>query len=169
MRDALRQARIEFADRSDVVVDLRDAEVARLEILSDALDPLFSEIPDNIDLFDRAISQGDTPRLWIDIVAHVVMGRDKRTYRFVRDTRFGRTVIAESHDVQPIVDAVTKYVARRMIEREHAFLPPEAMHPETLAAQPARRAFRTWPVFALGFALGVAVLFAIALVAAFKF
>ncbi len=78
LREALRQARIEAADRTGVVVDLRDAEVARLEILNDALDPLFNEIPGQIDLFDRGISQGETPRLWIDIVAHVVMGRDKR-------------------------------------------------------------------------------------------
>lgn len=32
LRDALRQARIEAADRTGVVIDLRDAEVARLEI-----------------------------------------------------------------------------------------------------------------------------------------
>ena len=38
LRDALRKARIEAADRTGVVVDLRDAEVARLEILNDALD-----------------------------------------------------------------------------------------------------------------------------------
>ena len=44
LRDALRQARIEAADRTGVVVDLRDAEVARLEILSEALDPLFEQI-----------------------------------------------------------------------------------------------------------------------------
>ena len=99
LRDALRKARIEAADRTGVVVDLRDAEVARLEILSDALDPLFGQIPEWIDNFDRGISQGDTPRLWIDVVAHVLMGRDKRMYRFVQDTRFGRIVIAESHDV----------------------------------------------------------------------
>src|SRR3954469_17733739 len=120
LRDALLRARIEAADRTGVVVDLRDAEVARLEILNDALDPLFAQVPEQVDLFDRGISQGDTPRLWIDVVAHVVMGRDKRIYRFVQDTRFGRIVIAESHDVTPIVDAVTDYVARRMIEREHA-------------------------------------------------
>ena len=46
LRDALRQARIEAADRTGVVVDLRDAEVARLEILNEALDPLFAQIPD---------------------------------------------------------------------------------------------------------------------------
>src|ERR1700759_3245552 len=120
LRDALRKARIEAADRTGVVVDLRDAEVARLEILSEALDPLFSQIPERVDMFDRGISQGDTPRLWIDVVAHVVLGRDKRIYRFVQDTRFGRIVIAESHDVATMVEAVTDYVARRMVEREHA-------------------------------------------------
>ena len=116
----LRQARIEAADRTGVVVELRDAEVARLEILNEALDPLFAQVPDQVDLFDRGISQGETPRLWIDVVAHILMGRDKRIYRFVQDTRFGRIVLAESHDVPAIVDAVTDYVARRMIEREHA-------------------------------------------------
>ena len=43
LRDALRRARIEAADRTGVVVDLRDAEVARLEILNEALDPLFAK------------------------------------------------------------------------------------------------------------------------------
>src|SRR6185295_8626810 len=122
LRDALRQARIEAADRTGVVVDLRDAEVARLEILNEALDPLFGQIPDSVDLFDRGISQGENPRLWIDVVAHVAMGRDKRIYRFLQDSRFGRIVIAESHDVPVIVQAVTDYVARRMVEREHAMV-----------------------------------------------
>src|SRR5580692_11983654 len=117
LRDALLKARIEAADRTGVVVDLRDAEVARLEILNEALDPLFAQIPERVDLFDRGISQGDSPRLWIDVVAHVVMGRDKRIYRFVQDTRYGRKVLAESHDVPVIVKAVTDYVARRMVER----------------------------------------------------
>ena len=90
LRDALRQARIEAADRTGVVVELRDAEVARLEILNEALDPLFAQVPEHIDLFDRGISQGETPRLWFDVVAYVVMGRDKRLYRFVQDTRHGR-------------------------------------------------------------------------------
>ncbi len=129
LRDALRQARIEAADRTGVVVDLRDAEVARLEILNEALDPLFVQIPEQVDLFDRGISQGDTPRLWIDVVAHVVMGRDKRIYRFVQDTRFGRIVIAESHDVATVVGAVTDYVARRMIEREHALVATPVAEP----------------------------------------
>src|SRR5215475_849606 len=134
LRDALRQARIQAADRTGVVVDLRDAEVARLEILNDALHPLFAQVPEQIDLFDRGISQGETPRLWIDAVAHVLMGRDKRIYRFVQDTRFGRIVLAESHDANAIVKAVTNYVARRIVERERAMVvPPE---PQAEVAEP---------------------------------
>jgi len=163
LRDALRKARIEAADRTGVVVDLRDAEVARLEILSEALDALFAQIPDNVDLFDRGISQGETPRLWIDVVAHVLMGRDKRAYRFVQDTRFGRMVIAESHDVPVIVDAVTDYVARRMVEREHALAAPPAAAPAAIVTERPRRG-RFWP-FALGFILGALALFGLALFA----
>jgi hypothetical protein len=168
LRDALRQARIEAADRTGVVVDLRDAEVVRLEILNEALDPLFAEIPDRVELFDRGISQGDTPRLWIDVVAHVQMGRDKRIYRFVQDSRFGRIVIAEAHDVAVIVDAITDYVARRMIERERAMVvtpaPPPAPPPAVIA-KPRRSGF--W-IFALGFVVGAAALFGAALVASMQ-
>jgi hypothetical protein len=161
LRDALRQARIEAADRTGVVVDLRDAEVARLEILNEALDQLFSEIPDRVDMFDRGINQGDTPRLWIDMVAHVVMGRDKRIYRFVQDTRFGRVVIAESHEVAAVVQAVTAYVARRMIEREQALV----QTPPPVAVIKPRSRF--WP-FVAGVVVGVAALFAVALAMALR-
>ena len=181
LRDALRKARIEAADRTSVVVDLRDAEVARLEILYEALDPLFSEIPAGVDLFDRGISQGDTPRLWIDSVAHISMGRDKRIYRFTQDTRFGRIVIAESHDVPVMVDAVTDYIARRLIEREHAMVvtpasppaPALASAPATTAATassivaPVKRRSAIW-TFAFGFAAGLAALFGFALVMALR-
>src|SRR5512134_670947 len=111
LQQAVRQARIETAERTSVVVELRDAELARLEILNEALDPLFADIPAEVELFDRGISRGEQPRLWIDVVAHVVMGRDKREYRFVQDTRYGRKVLAESPDVGRIVDAITHYVA----------------------------------------------------------
>jgi hypothetical protein len=165
LRDALRKARIEAADRTGVVVELRDAEVARLEILNEALDPLFAQVPEQVDLFDRGITQGETPRLWIDVVAHVVMGRDKRIYRFVQDTRFGRIVLAESHDVPVIVEAVTDYVARRMIEREHAMAASPVVRPVG-AEKPRRRS--GFGLFVLGFIVGAVALFALALFASLR-
>lgn len=176
LRDAMRRARIEAADRTAVVVDLRDAEVARLEILNEALDPLFAEIPSSIELFDRGLSHGDTPRLWVDVVAHVVMGRDKRIYRFVQDSRFGRAVLAESHDVKAIVSAVTDYVARRIIEREHALATtpaaPAMAAPEAAAVLPPvvapRRGRKGLVMFVLGFLCGMAALFGVALLAALR-
>lgn len=120
LKEAVREARIEVAERSAVIVDLRDAELARLELLNEALDPLFADIPVYVELFDRGISKGDVPRLWIDVIAHVEMGRDKRQYRFVQDTRYGRAVLSESHEIADIVKAVTRYVARRLVERERA-------------------------------------------------
>ena len=120
LKDAVREARIEVAERSGVVVDLRDADVARLDLLNEALDPLFRDISDDVELFDRGVSKGDVPRLWVDVVAHVEMGRDKRQYRFVQDTRYGRAGLAESYEVPALVDAITRYVARRLVERERA-------------------------------------------------
>jgi hypothetical protein len=165
LKDAVREARIEAAERSGVVVDLRDADAARLDLLNEALDPLFKEIPDDIELFDRGVSKGDVPRLWIDVVAHVEMGRDKRQYRFVQDTRYGRAVLAESYEVPALVQAITRYVARRMVEREHALSEDAARGVAQSVLQRARnqRRWRTVRTFVYGLMAGVAALFALAM------
>jgi hypothetical protein len=172
LKEAIRQARIETADRSSVVVELRDAELARLELLNEALDPLFADIPPDIDLFDRGISRGDPPRLWIDVVAHVVMARDKRQYRFVQDTRYGRKVLAENAEIPRIVDAVTHYVAARMVERSRALSEDSAAQAVELrnAMRGApRRSGRRWLwAFLFGLAVGGATLFAALWIAASK-
>jgi hypothetical protein len=173
LKEAMRQARVEAAERTSVVVDLRDAEVARLELLNEALDPLFADIPPEIDLFDRGVSRGDTPRLWIDPVAHVAMGRDKRTYRFLLDGRFGRRVLAESHEIGDIVKAITDYTARRLVERERALdADPDFLMRvgRTEAARTRRR--RRWRflgALVVGFVLGVLTLALVATLLASRF
>jgi hypothetical protein len=159
LRDALRQARIESAERTGVIVDLRDAEVARLELLNEALDPLFAEVPDTIEMFDRGIARGDTPRLWVDVIAHVDMGRDKRTYRFMQDSRYGRTILAESPEIHEIVGAVTGYVARRIVERERALAADDRplLQDQVRDARSRRRArWRAFRAFVCGLLLGIA-------------
>ena len=170
LKDAVRQARIEAAERTSVVVDLRDAEVARLELLNEALDPVFAELPPDIELFDRGLSRGDIPRLWIDAVAHVAMGRDKRVYRFVQDTSYGRRVLAESSEIETIVDAATRYVARRLVERERALAADSRpiMHEVLRDVRAERRRWR-WnaaKAFFFGLVAGVVALFIVAWVLA---
>jgi hypothetical protein len=120
LRDAIRDVRLAETERSDVVVELRDAERARLELLSDELKNVFAEVPADDEQFIFTVTPGTPPRLWIDMTAFVVMGRDRRTYRFLKDTRLGRTIILETAKLDDMADTITHYVAERIIERERA-------------------------------------------------
>jgi hypothetical protein len=120
LKETIRKVRTAEAERSDVVVELRDAERARLELLADELRGVFAEVPPDDDQFIFTVAAGTPPRLWIDMTAFVVMGRDRRTYRFLKDTRIGRTVVLETAKLDDIADTVTHYVAERIIERERA-------------------------------------------------
>jgi hypothetical protein len=117
---ALRRARIENAEHSAALADLRAAEIVRLELLADALAPVLAQIPPDVDIFDVAVSPGERPRLFLDQIGFVEMDRDRRTYRFLQDTRHGRITLCESADIDEIVDAATHYIAHRLIEREKA-------------------------------------------------
>ena len=78
-------------------------------------------------------------------------------------------VVASRSMVVPVmVDAVTDYIARRMIEREHAMIvtPAPAAEPAAVAA-PVKRRSGVW-TFAFGFAAGLAALFGFALVMALR-
>jgi hypothetical protein len=118
LNDAIRKVRIAEADRSDGFVDLQEAERARLEMLADELRDVFAEVPAENEQFLFSMSSGSQPRLWIDMTAFVVVGRDRRTYRFLKDTRLGRTVLVETASIAEVADQVTNYIAERIIERE---------------------------------------------------
>ena len=100
LRDTIRAVRTAETERADVVVELRDAERARLELLAEELRGVFAEVPAEDDQFIFTVAQGTPPRLWIDMTAFVVMGRDRRIYRFLKDTRLGRTIIVESAELR---------------------------------------------------------------------
>jgi len=95
------------------------------------------------------------------------MGRDKRIYRFLQDTRYGRKVLAESANVPEIVDAVTKYLAQRIIERERALadgaLPMRDLKQEARIERRRRRR-RAIGAFLFGLIVGFATLIAAALI-----
>jgi hypothetical protein len=120
LQQAVRRARVESAEQSEVVDDFRQAEIARLELLAEAVRPVLDQAPEGVDLFDVGIVHGERPRLFIDMISFVDLGHDRRTYRFFQDTRHGRVLIAESANVDRIVAAMTNYIARRLVEREQA-------------------------------------------------
>jgi hypothetical protein len=134
LKSAMRRARVEEAERSSAVAELRGAETARLEMLRDALEPVFAQLPKDADMFDLGLVPGEKPRLFVDMVAYVELDRDRRTFRLVQDTRAGRFVLAENDRIDPMTEAVTAYLGRRLVERERA-LAGELRVPEPIAAR----------------------------------
>lgn len=120
LSDAVRRVRVAEAERMDAFADLHDAEKARLEMLAEELAGVFAEIARDDDYFIVQLTGSSPPRLWIDPTAHVVIGRDRRTYRFLKDTRLGRVVLAETANLQSMADSVTDYMAERVVERDRA-------------------------------------------------
>lgn len=118
LREAIRKVRMAEIERTDVVVDLQESERARLEMLSEELQDVFREVPEDDDQFSFHIVGGSQPRLWIDMTSHVLMARDKQTYRFVKDTRMGRVVLLESANLDDMADCITEYIAERIIEKD---------------------------------------------------
>ena len=115
---ALSEVKNRQVSRDDVVVDMKEAEHARLELLAEEVRPLFDDLPAGNDQFEFAITNGRPPRLWIDMTTHVSMGHDRRSYRFLKDTRAGRVVLAESNNLKVVADSISNYVAERVLERE---------------------------------------------------
>ena len=139
---AVRDVKNALADREDVVVDMRDAHRMRLELLAAELAAVFADVPDD------------------DAVSHVAMGRDRRTYRFLKDTRVGRVVLAESSDMKPVADKVTRYIAERIVERQRmldgateAAAPARNAVPEALAPLHAPKRSKIWAALGTGLAL----------------
>lgn len=120
LKRALREVRLAKAEQGDVVVEIRDAEQARLEILAEALDGAFEGMPDTHEQLLLGVLPGNPPRYWVDATSYVAMARDKRQYQFIKDTRLGRSILLESASVDAITDAVIRYVAERIVEREQA-------------------------------------------------
>ncbi len=182
LKALVRRAKLDNAERSSVIAELRGAELARLELLRDALEPVFAQVPAEIELFDHGLVHGEKPRLFVDIIAFIEMARDRRVYRFVQDTRGGTIVLAESEKIDAMTDEVANYLARRLIEREkalsvplHAPLPSSVAAPETptestdasafiaVAPQIHHRNAGFWQILLtliIGLALGGALMFA---------
>ena len=61
LRSAMRRARAESAEQHEALADLRQGEVARLELLEDSIRPILDQTPDDVELFDLGVTHGDRP------------------------------------------------------------------------------------------------------------
>jgi len=151
LAEALDRSRDEQAVRFDAIEDVNALDMARLQALADDLQPVFEDLPHDSDIFVCRIVPGDPPRLWIDLLAYVIIDRDGRGFRLVMNARTGRQILAESAEIREISDHVISYIAHRYIDLERA----GAAVPERLG-KPAG-GHHSGAVVALAWGCGVAV------------
>lgn len=118
LRDAIQKARLDEAEQLDRTADLRDGEIARLELLKAELETVFAELPSHDDRFNLALVPSRPARLWIDLFTYAAIDEDSGAYLFVRNSENGRRTLFSSTNVADMVDRVTRYVAREIVRRE---------------------------------------------------
>jgi hypothetical protein len=163
LRDAIRKARLDEAERLDAFADRRDGEIARLELLKSELEPVFAELPPHDDRFNLALVPSRPARLWIDLFTYAAIDDGSGAYLFVRNSEDGRRTLYSSGNVADIADRITRYIAHEVVRRERleAALADSGRGP--LLGIDAQKAGASLGVviaaFAIGFITGVVGLF----------
>ena len=166
LRQAIRQARLEEAERLDLSADHRDGEIARLELLKAELEAVFAELPAHDDRFNLALVPSRPARLWIDLFTYAAIDDASGAYLFVRNSENGRRTLLSSTSVADIADRITRYMAEEIVRRERlegAFA--ESGRMDSNGGEPASSSAGMSVViaaFAIGLLTGVAGLFAAA-------
>lgn len=159
LRQSIRQARLAEAAHFEAALELRDAKSIRLQLLKDDLAPAVASSPAATELFDLALVPGEPPKLWIDLISHVIMEPDHRTYRLVQDRQDSREILFESSDRNSMAEFIRRHMAHRLVarERQAAAVMPAA----ELAGYSTASLILAWTS---GFALGALALLAIAII-----
>ena len=159
MSAALRQARLAESAHFDAVSDIRDAKSLRLNVLLDEVRaPLAGLARRGEGFIDPLVGPGEPPRLWIDMVAYVLMEPDPRTYRFQRDTAGGHEILLETRDRGEMREKIIAYAAHRIVERERQFASDERTRQPVYRTYGGTALFLAWLA---GFCLGALALFAL--------
>ncbi len=98
LREAVRKARLEEAERLHLSADARDGEIARLELLKAELETVFAELPANDDRFNLVLVPSRPARLWIDLFTYATVD-DSGAYLFVRNSESGRRTLYSSSNI----------------------------------------------------------------------
>jgi hypothetical protein len=118
LREAIRKARLDEADRLDVTADRRDGEIARLELLKAELETVFAEIPARDDRFNLVLVPSRPARLWIDLFTYAAVDDGSGAYLFVRNSENGRRTLFSSSNVTDMADRITRHMAHEIVRRE---------------------------------------------------
>ena len=118
LREAIRKARLEEAERLDDTADHRDGEMARLELLKAELETVFAEIPRHDDRFNLALVPSRPARLWVDLFTYVVVDDASGAYLFIRNSENGRRTLFTAKNVADMTDRITTYMAHEIVRRE---------------------------------------------------
>lgn len=116
--EAIREARLEEAERLDRTADHRDGEIARLELLRAELETIFAEIPRQDDRFNLSLVPSRPARLWIDLFTYVAVEDGSGAYLLIRNSEDGRRTLFSAKNVAEMADRITTYVAHEIVRRE---------------------------------------------------
>lgn len=124
----------------------------RLDALAQSLRSVYTEIPKvaqaRQDAFTFALLPGKPPRFWVDLTSFVVMTDGGQIFHFMKDTREGRITLFESDSLEDTADAVTDYVAERIVQQradgvvaapETPELPPKRQPSQGMPEQAIKR------------------------------
>jgi hypothetical protein len=118
LREAIRKARVDEAERLEHSADRRDGEIARLELLKAELEAVFSEIPGHDDRFNLVLVPSRPARLWIDLFTYAAVDDLSGAYLFIRNSEIGRRTLFSATNVSDITDRITRYMAQEIVRRE---------------------------------------------------
>ena len=117
---ALKEARLAEAARFDAIARVHDARVLRLEALRDVLLPEITGNPNLRELIEINIQDIEVPRLWIDLITHVEMEPDPKSYRLVQAFEHGRETLFETSDVELMKRELLRHIAHRTVVLDRA-------------------------------------------------
>ena len=118
LREAIRKARFDEAERLDITADRRDGEIARLELLKAELETVFAEIPARDDRFNLVLVPSRPARLWIDLFTYAAIDDGSGAYLFVRNSENGRRTLFSSSNVADMAARITRHMAHEIVRRE---------------------------------------------------
>ncbi len=161
MARALKQARELQGAGHEARLAARDMAAMRLLAVKQELAPLVDSMPELRAFVELALVNGETPKLWLDLVSYVVMAPDQQHWRLVQDTADGRDVVFETDRLEEMVDFLRKFIAHRAVQRERL------LRAESMDARPLARSVPSglqksllWMAWLAGLATGAFALLA---------